>query len=405
MKFAPGFHIRRHAFIVFVATATVAGAAILPAQAQNADSAAATATAPKGLWLTTPFPEFATQAGKKVDLDVKLVNNGLPAQRVQLAVNDLPDGWKWEIVGDSHDVAAAIAQTGQTVDLKLSVTPPADAAKKDYAFTIAADTGERVLSLPVTLQIAEVKPAELTLKPDLPALRGSAKSAFEFQVKASNDGQADTVVNLLSKAPAGFQVTFKEAYGSQELTSLPLDAGKSKSLKVSVRPPEDVAAGQYPVLIAAAGDEAKATQQLVLDITGQPTLELAGPDGRVSGDATAGKERTFNFTLKNSGTAAAEGIGFSANSPQDWKVTFSPDKIAEIAPGQSEQVAVSITPSTRSIAGDYVVQVRSHGEGVSDNSNFRVTVSTSTIWGVAGLGVIAAAFVVLGFSVSRYGRR
>jgi uncharacterized membrane protein len=36
---------------------------------------------------------------------------------------------------------------------------------------------------------------------------------------------------------------------------------------------------------------------------------------------------------------------------------------------------------------------------------FRTTVRTSTIWGVAGLGVIAAAVLVLGGAVMRYGRR
>jgi uncharacterized membrane protein len=51
------------------------------------------------------------------------------------------------------------------------------------------------------------------------------------------------------------------------------------------------------------------------------------------------------------------------------------------------------------------VSVRAAGTGASANADFRVTVLTSTLWGVAGLGVIGAAVIVLAVAVTRYGRR
>jgi uncharacterized membrane protein len=42
---------------------------------------------------------------------------------------------------------------------------------------------------------------------------------------------------------------------------------------------------------------------------------------------------------------------------------------------------------------------------VSESSQFRVTVRTSTMWGIGGLGVIGAAVIVLGLAITRYGRR
>ncbi|MCA9906964.1 MAG: hypothetical protein KC547_24080, partial [Anaerolineae bacterium] len=68
-------------------------------------------------------------------------------------------------------------------------------------------------------------------------------------------------------------------------------------------------------------------------------------------------------------------------------------------------VAATMTPSDKAIAGDYVVTVRANGDGASDNAAFRITVLTSTLWGVAGLGVIGAAVIVLAVAVTRYGRR
>jgi uncharacterized membrane protein len=66
---------------------------------------------------------------------------------------------------------------------------------------------------------------------------------------------------------------------------------------------------------------------------------------------------------------------------------------------------MKVTPSERAVAGDYMVTLRAAGGPVSEDVQFRTTVRTSTLWGVAGLGAIAAAVLVLGVAVMRYGRR
>lgn len=52
-----------------------------------------------------------------------------------------------------------------------------------------------------------------------------------------------------------------------------------------------------------------------------------------------------------------------------------------------------------------MVGVRTSNDTVSESVQFRTTVKTSTLWGAAGLGVIAAAVLVMGGAVMRYGRR
>jgi uncharacterized repeat protein (TIGR01451 family) len=132
---------------------------------------------------------------------------------------------------------------------------------------------------------------------------------------------------------------------------------------------------------------------------------LSGPEGRLSGDATAGKQRSFNFTLQNTGTAPAQSVKFDSTPPAGWKVTFDPKTIETIASGQNATVQVTMTPPDNAIAGDYMVDVGANGDGTSDSQSFRVTVLTSTMWGIAGLGVIGAAVIVLAAAVTRYGRR
>ena len=64
-----------------------------------------------------------------------------------------------------------------------------------------------------------------------------------------------------------------------------------------------------------------------------------------------------------------------------------------------------LTPGAKAIAGDYLLTVSADGEGVSQSVSYRVTVLTSTLWGVAGIGVILIALLVLVGAVGRFGRR
>jgi uncharacterized membrane protein len=87
-------------------------------------------------------------------------------------------------------------------------------------------------------------------------------------------------------------------------------------------------------------------------------------------------------------------------------VEFVPATIAELAAGQEAQVTASLRPADQAIAGDYVVGFTAKpAEGRSASSDFRVTVMTSTLWGIVGIALIAVAVGVVGLAVARFGRR
>jgi uncharacterized membrane protein len=358
-----------------------------------------------GLWLTTPFPGVTVRVGDAIKFDLTVENKNRPPARIDLSVSGLPEGWTSEIEGSGKPVSAVLIGADQSQSLVLQVTPPSGAKIGAYPFTLTGKTDGQTLSLPINLVLAEPKEAKATLEPKLPALRGSVRSSFDFQVTLKNDSAEDQVYNLLAAAPEGFEAVFSESYGSQELTSIPVKAGETKDLKVAVKLPQNAAAGQYQVVARAQSPKAAAETPLFLDVTGQPTLALAGPEGRLSGDATAGKEREFAFTLRNTGSAPARDVKLDATAPDGWKVVFEPKEIPAVEAGQEITVNTRMTPSEKAIAGDYVVSIRANGGGASANAEFRVTVLTSTLWGIAGLGVIGAAVIVLAVAVTRYGRR
>ncbi|HXF53077.1 MAG TPA: NEW3 domain-containing protein [Hyphomicrobiaceae bacterium] len=359
----------------------------------------------KGLWLTAEYPSVTLRAGEEARLGLTLINYNLPPQRAELAVLDVPGEWEVELKGGGRPVSAAYADYGAKVRLDLVVNVPRDIKPGSYKLRVTATAPEHRLELPIGINIEAKEAAKLTAEAKLPVLRGTPKSSFDFRVNVKNEGAEDVLATLVANAPRGFQVAFKEAYGTQELTSIPIKAGESKDLQVEIRPPASASAGQYPVAVKIGAGNTGVETKLTLDITGQPTVTLTGENDRLSGEASAGTEKRFPFILRNTGTAPARNIELSAYGPSGWKVSFEPKEVAVLEPKAEQRVEAVVVPSEKAVAGDYVFTARASGDAVSESATFRVTVVTSTLWGVIGIGIIAASLVVLAGAVGRFGRR
>ena len=359
----------------------------------------------KGLYLTTDFPAVQIRAGEETTLPLTIYNYGLPPQRTAVTIADTPADWKADVEGSGKPVSAAFVDYDGRANLNLKLNIPASAKPGDYKLTINANGDGANSSLPISIRLAEPLAAKLTATPKFPVLRGSPKSSFDFNVAVKNESATDMTVNLRADAPGGFTTTFKEGYSTQEITSLSIKANESKDITVAVKPGPRAPAGETPILLAIAGDKASVQAKLALDISGQPAITVTGQDERLSGEATAGQERSIPLIVRNTGSAPARGVAVSATPPSGWKISFDPKEIPEIAAGDEQKVSALLTPSAKAIAGDYMVSVRASGEGVSESANYRVTVTTSTLWGVTGIAVIGAALLVLVGAVGRFGRR
>ena len=362
--------------------------------------------APKGLFLTTDYPSQTVRAGEVTTIRLKLTNAGLPPEPVALALKDVPAGWKIDILGGGQSVAAAMPGVNQDVSLQLRVDVPKDAKPGSNKILISAKGPiAQSVELPLTLTVGSEMPAKLSIKSRLPSLRGTPRSAFEYTVTIGNDSGKDLTVALSAQGPANFQTTFTEGYGSNEISSIPIEAGQTKDIKVKVTPPRDVKAGDYPVLVRVASEGATAELRVTLQISGQGRLALSTKDGRLSGEAEVGKSSTYTLVLSNDGTAPIEEVEMAGTVPTNWKVEFNPKTIPSLAPNEKKEVQVVVTPAEKAIAGDYVASFRANGRGESASADFRITVTTSTLWGIVGVGIIAVALLVLLGAVARFGRR
>ncbi len=359
----------------------------------------------KGLYLLTDYPAVSVRPGATTTVALRLQNYGLSPERYQLSVADIPPGWTATLLGGGQPVAAAMPATDANVGLQLRLDVPANVAMGTHTLTVKAEGQGSNVSLPIAVTLAKELPAKLKVEPTLPALRGNPKTSFDYQLSIKNDSGRNLTVSFAADAPKNFEANFTENYGTQQLSSIPVDAGASKDIKLHVRPPSIADAGRYPVTVTVSAEDATAKANLTLEIVGQPQLTIASRDGRVSASAEAGVQSTIPIVVTNTGSAPADSVELAATAPTGWKITFEPNTIERIAPGKDAEVQAQITPTAKSLAGDYMANIRATSRGEAANTQFRVAVTTSTVWGMAGAGIIGVALLVMVGAVLRFGRR
>lgn len=359
----------------------------------------------KGLYLLADYPAVSVQPGTTANIPIKLQNYGVPPERFQLSVSGVPAGWTATLLGGGQPIAAAMPATDAGVSLELRLDVPANAGAGTETLTINAEGQGNTVTLPIAVTLAQKLPAKLKVDTALPALRGTSKSSFEYQLTIKNDSGRNLTVSFTAQAPKNFETSFTEAYGSQELSSVAIEAGKSKDIKLKVRPPSTADAGTYPVSVTVSAEGATAKTDVSLEIIGQPRLSISGRDGLLSMRAEAGQQSTFPIIVSNTGSAPADEIELSGSAPSGWKLEFNPKTLAKIEPGKDAEAQALVTPTEKSLAGDYQTTLRAASRGETASSQVRVTVVTSTVWGIAGVGIIAAALLIMVGAVVRFGRR
>ncbi len=371
-----------------------------PVLAQEGDQP--TSATPQPLMLLTHYPAQEIAIGESATFDLTL--RGSTPQTVWLEVQGLPEGWTAVFRGGGKVIRAAYVEAESDAIVDLRLEPPADVQAGTYSLSVVARGESERAQLPVELTIKDKLPPKLTFEVDLPTLRGTPDTTFRFNVTLKNEGNEDLSVNLTTNSPPEFLVTFK--MGGQEVTSIPVEANRSKQLSVEARAFGEVPAGTYQFDVQAQGGDVQATTTLLAEVVGQAELSLAAPDGRLSAQVRAGEETPISLLLRNTGSAPVYNVEMSATPPVGWEVTFEPKQIAEVAAGAQVEVTAKLRPAKQAIAGDYMVTFLARPEGAASKSaEFRITVRTSTLWGIVGVGLVAVAVIIVGLAVTRFGRR
>ncbi|MGI5859543.1 MAG: NEW3 domain-containing protein [Tepidanaerobacteraceae bacterium] len=352
------------------------------------------------LSLSTPYPGISAQPGSSVTFPLTVSGTGF----VDLEVTATPSGWTAGIFGDGMKIHRVYVPTNDSAEAELRVQIPSEAKSGDYSLSVEASRSGRAKLL-LNIRIDADASGSDKIEVQYPSLSGPDTATFSFRGTLYNNSGRARFYSLGANAPEGWQISFKPAYQNNQITSLSLEPGKSQDLDITVQPPKGVKAGKYTITTAAVHGSEVAKADLEVVISGTYRLELSTPTGRLNADLTAGRKGSLTLELENKGSADLQTINLSASAPPGWAVTFEPEKIERIKSGEKKQITAFITPDGKAIAGDYVLSINASASETSENADIRVTVHTSTRWGLVGAFIIVGVISWVAWTFKKYGRR
>lgn len=360
-----------------------------------------------GLVLSTRYPGISASAGENISFPLKIKNNGNVGQIINLEVASKPDKWNVSLKGRGREIQQAFVDSHDYTSVDLIVNIPDNTKAGEYPLTITAKnkTGYLQDNLKVKIKITEARAGDDELTAKYSELKGSSDATFNFKVDLTNNGSNEQIYSLGAQIQDGWQVSFKPSYENQQVASIAVKPGETKSLDVKVKPPVNVKAGDYTIPIQAISSTGKITEDLKIIISGTYDLEFSTPTGRLNTDIVAGREKKINLEVKNTGSTDLNNINFSSTEPIDWSVTFEPKNVENLKPGESRQITATISADDKAIAGDYLVSLNASTQEVKSTADLRVTVKTSTLWGIVGLLIVLIVVFAVYKAFQTFGRR
>lgn len=397
-------------FFFSVATSSVAFAAEKTEQSAAAQSK-------ETFNLILPFKDLTVGQGQEASMDVDVVNRTKDPVEVTLAIDGVPKGWDVNFNSRypsypvrSVMVAGSDQSTNKSTTLEFKAKVPDNTKPGNYPIKITAkDTnGPTQYSETITYRVSskKVETGGLKLTSQYPVLSTGSGQTLKFTIDLKNETNKPLTTNLVAQVPQGWTVRFKPQFGDTQISSIQLKENGTETLSVEIDSPATAEAKEYPVTIQARAGAFESSANLKVTLKGTQDLKMGSASGTLNTSVTAGTKSPVDFLVGNAGTGPIRNLSFITKKPSDrWTVEFRPDKIAALNPGEVQQIKMDILAPDRTIAGDYMLTLTANSPEVNKSVDFRVTVSTPTVWGWVGFGIVA--LVVLGLAVVffRLGRR
>jgi len=400
-------------FGFFLVTILLASVTVL-----SSSGIAVGAEAERSISLSTTYTGITIAKNQSVTLPIKVTNLGDVDEQVDIGITTFPEEWVVDLVneesGAPYRVCSLYLATGGEELVYFRARPPAGVEPGDYVFLIEAVSQDELVksSLEITIGIEEKAAAlgRVKLTCTYPDLQGKGSTSFEYKVDVTNEGSEDRTFSFSAEAPPEWEVSFRPGYEAKQIATMGIKAGETSEIKVELTPPKYVRPSEYSVTVRATSGNIQGTINLTATVLEEEKeltyeLEMLTPTGLLSTEAYAGHESHLSVLVTNRGSAVQEDVNLYSSKPDGWDVTFTPDTIESLLPGATREVRVAITPTSKTIAGDYSVGLRVGGYKASDRIEMRVTVGASTIWGWVGLAIVLAVIAGMATLFWRLGRR
>ena len=362
-----------------------------------------------GLEISTDYPGISVMPGDSLSIDLNLENTTGSGLDADVSISSLPEGWEGYLQGGSYQVSQVHVNSGaEGAQLTLHVTVPDELTEGTYQATVQASAGDGIQdSLTISFMVNQVNAGQGSFTSEYPEQEGPSGTTFSFSTTLINNGLKTQSYSLSSNAPAGWSVSFTPSGETTNVAGIEVEPGNSQGLNVSVEPPEGVEAGEYDISCSAVSASETLTTDLKVVITGTYGISLSTPDGRVSFDAHANDDSKVTLNITNTGNVDLQNVSLNSSLPSGWTVTYNvEDNVIESVPaGSTVEVIATVTPGSDAITGDYVASFTAETDEASSSVEFRVSVKTSTVWGLVAVLIILCVIGGLVYVFRKYGRR
>ena len=363
--------------------------------------------------LILPFKNLTVGQGQEVTMDTEIVNRRKDPVEVAIGLDGVPKGWDVNFNSryPSFPIRSVQVQGGEkstTIEFKAKI-PEATRPGVYQVKVSAKDTNgstQYAETLNITVTSKKVDTGGLKLTSQYPVLSTGSGQTLKFTVDLKNETNKPLTTALAAQTPPGWTLRFKPQFGDQQISSIQLKESGSETLSVEIDTPVKADAKEQPITVTARSGAFEASATVKVSLKGSQDLKMGSLAGTLNTSVTAGKKSPVDFVVGNAGTAPVRNLSFVTKKPSDkWTVEFKPDKIDTIEPGQVREIKMEVLAPDRTIAGDYLLTLTANSPEVTKSVEFRVTVSTPTIWGWIGFGIVGLVVLGLAIVFFRLGRR
>lgn len=369
--------------------------------------------------LILPYKDLTVGQGQEVTMDAEVVNRTKDPVEVSLSIDGVPKGWDVNfnsrypsypvrsvtVAGAGGDQSAT---KSTTIEFKAKVPEATRPGTYPIKITAKDTAGATQYSETVNFRVTskKVETGGLKLTSQYPVLSTASGQTLKFTMDLKNETPKPLTVSLVAQPPQGWTVRFKPQFGDTQISSIQLKENGSETLSVEIDTPARAEVNESPVTIRARAGAFEATSTVKVSVKGTQDLKMGSASGTLNSSLTAGKKTPVDFLVGNAGTATIRNLSFISKKPNDkWTVEFRPDKIDALNAGEVREIKMDILAPDRTIAGDYLLTLTANAPEVNKSVDFRVTVSTPTLWGWVGFGIVALVVAGLAVVFFRLGRR
>lgn len=242
------------------------------------------------------------------------------------------------------------------------------------------------------------------LTADFPGMTVIVNESVSFDVKITNNGVVDKTYELAVKdAPPGWSVKFLS--GSGKINRVFVPSKGSLTFQVQTTPQT---AGTNMITIRAASGADNNSLQLYVDAADETrySLELSCPDNIT---LNVGDTTNLDVLVKNNGSTKLTNVMLDIEPgyvPQSLTASVSTSHIAELDPGETQHITVSV--GAKADVGQETDKLYMRATSTETNTNqqyVEVNLIKSNTWITVGIGIALVAILAFGFIVWKYGRR